>query len=102
MFYNLEFSFWYLFLGGILTYMVWGFIVAFEVILGMSGSKIALKWIKKHHTYRMLYNEVKAFYPMLLVGYLFLEIIPHYIFKADPLVKFDLDKLFKELYDKND
>lgn len=98
MFYNLDFSFWYLFLGAILTYLVWGFVVAFEVVLGMSGSKIALKWIKKHHSYKMLYREVIVFYPMILVGYLFLEVIPHYIVRDDPLVKFDLDKLFEELY----
>ena len=98
MFYNIQFAFWYLLLGSILTYIVWGFIVAFEVILGMSGSQIAQKWIKKHHSYKLLYNEVKAFYPMILIGYLFLEIIPHYIFRVDPLVKFDLDKLFEDLY----
>ncbi|WP_345993458.1 hypothetical protein [Sulfurimonas sp. HSL-1716] len=98
MFYNLEFSFWYLFLGSILTYLVWGFIVAFEVVLGMGGSKIALSWIKKHHTYKLLYKEVAAFYPMILVVYLFLELIPHYIFKEEPLIKFDLDKLFEDLY----
>ncbi len=98
MFYSLEFSFWYLLLGLILTYLVWGFIVAFEVILGMSGSKVGREWLKKRHTYKMLYREVAAFYPMILVGYLFLEVIPHYIFRMKPLVKFDLDKLFRELY----
>ena len=101
MFYSLGFSFWYLLLGFILTYLVWGFIVAFEVILGMSGSKAGLAWLKKRHTYKMLYKEVAVFYPMILVGYLFLEIIPYYIFRIKPLVKFDLDKLFRELYGDN-
>ncbi|MDD2356790.1 MAG: hypothetical protein PHX13_02640 [Thiovulaceae bacterium] len=101
MFYSFEFSFWYLLLGSILTYLVWGFIVAFEVILGMSGSKVGIEWLKKRHTYKMLYKEVAVFYPMILVGYLFLELIPHYIFHMQPLVKFDLDKLFRELYDED-
>jgi hypothetical protein len=97
----MEFSFWYLLYGSILTYLVWGFIVAFEVILGMSGSKVGLAWLKKRHSYKMLYKEVAVFYPMILIGYFFLEIIPHYIFKMDPLVKFDMDKLFQELYGKD-
>lgn len=75
--------------------------MAFEVILGMSGSKVGLAWLKKRHSYKMLYKEVAVFYPMILIGYFFLEIIPHYIFKMDPLVKFDMDKLFQELYGKD-
>ena len=100
MFYNFEFAFWYLFLGSVLTYIVWGFVVSFEVLLGMSGSKVALEWIKKHHTYKMLYKEVLVFYTMIWIAYFFLEIIPHYFFKANPLVKFDLEYLFKVLYQK--
>jgi len=75
--------------------------VAFEVILGMSGSKVGLAWLKKRHSYKMLYKEVAAFYPMIVIGYFFLEVIPHYIFRADPFVKFDLDRLFMELYDED-
>jgi phosphatidylglycerophosphate synthase len=98
MFYNIQFSFWYLFYGSILTYLVWGFIVAFEVNLAMSGSKMALEWIGKHHSYRQLYGEVKVFYPMILLGYFFLEVLPHRLWHA-PQARFDLDGLFKALYD---
>lgn len=97
MFYNIEFSFWYLLYGSILTYLVWGFIVAFEVVLAMGGSSVACEWILKHHTYKQLYNEVKAFYPMIVLGYFFLELLPHLLLKA-PLADFDLDRLFDELY----
>jgi len=99
MFYNIQFSFWYLFYAAVLTYLVWGFVVAFEVNLAMSGSRIALKWIKDHHSYRQLYGEVKVFYPMIIIGYIFLELLPHYFFKA-VLSDFDLDGLFEKLYDQ--
>jgi len=99
MFYNLEFSFWYLFYGSVLTYLVWGFIVSFEVNLAMSGSEMAKAWIRKHHTYRQLYGEVKAFYPMIWIGYFFLELLPHWLLKA-PLSDFDMDRLFRELFEK--
>ena len=99
MFYSLQFSFWYLLFGSILTYMVWGFIIAFEVNLAMGGSKIARAWIKKHHTYKQLYYEVKVFYPMIYLGYFFLELLPHLIWRA-PANGFDMQRLFDELYDK--
>lgn len=98
MFYNLQFSFWYLLYGTILTYLVWGFIVSFEINLAMTGSKMARDWIKKRHTYRQLYLEVRAFYPMILLGYLFLELIPHWLWKAE-LAPFDLETLFHDLFD---
>ena len=98
MFYNIQFSFWYLLYGSVLTYLVWGFVVAFEVNLAMSGSQLALEWIRKHHSYKQLYGEVKVFYPMILVGYFFLEILPHRLWHV-PQTHFDLDALFKTLYD---
>lgn len=98
MFYNLQFSFWYLFYGTILTYLIWGFVIAFEVNLAMGGSKMAKEWVRKHHTYRQLYLEVKAFYPLIILGYFFLEILPGWLWKA-PRATFDIERLFKELYE---
>jgi len=98
MFYSLQFSFWYLLYGAVLTYLVWGFIISFEVNLAMGGSKMAREWIKRRHTYRQLYHEVKAFYPMIYIGYFFLELLPHYIWH-DPLAPFDMQKLFDDLYE---
>lgn len=97
MFYNIQFSFWYLFFAAILTYLVWGFVVSFQVVLGLSGSPWALKWIKRRYNYRSLYREVRIFYPMVLLGYLFLELIPHYLFRTQ-LSSFDLDALFEKLF----
>ncbi len=98
MLYN--FLFWYtlIFYIIILSYLVWGFVVAFEIILAMGGSKVALKWIREHYSYRLLYAEVVLFYPMILLGYLFLELIPHYIFGQKPLTRFNMQKLFERLF----
>ena len=101
MFYSLQFSFWYLFFGSILTYLVWGFVVAFEINLAMGGSSFALRWIKRRHSYKQLYFEVKVFYPMILLGYFFLETLPHLIWKV-PKAAFDLERLFEELYGKGE
>ena len=100
MLYNLFFWYTLFFYIFILSYLAWGFVVAFEIVLAMSGSKAAVKWLKEHYSYRLLYAEVVLFYPMILLGYLFLELIPHYIFGQTPLARFDLQKLFERLFKK--
>lgn len=99
MFYNLQVSFWYLFIGGILTYLVWGFVVAFEILLAMNGSKWAIEWIRKRYRYKVLYREVKIFYPMIWLGYFFLEIVPHFLFKVEK-TPLDMERLFQELFEE--
>lgn len=97
MFYNLQLAFWYLFIGGILTYLAWGFVVAFEILLAMNGSKWAIKWIRKRYRYKVLYREVMIFYPMVWLGYFFLEVVPHHLFGAEK-AELDMDALFEELF----
>jgi len=98
----IDVEFWLIFIALFtgLTYLVWGFVVAFEVVLGMGGSRFALRWIKAHHTYKYLYVEVLVFYPMILLGYLFLELVPHLFFGAR-LSPFDMDGLFERLFGGN-
>ncbi|MEA3374039.1 MAG: hypothetical protein U9Q62_10190 [Campylobacterota bacterium] len=98
MLYNFQFAFWYLFLGGILTYLAWGFVVAFEILLAMNGSQWAIEWIRKHYRYEVLYREVMVFYPMIWLGYLFLEILPHKLFGMEK-TPLNLDALFEELFE---
>ena len=88
----------YFFYGAILTYLVWGFVVAMEVNLAMADSDKAIEWIKKHYSYKGLYAEVLLFYPMIVLGYFFLEYLPHLIDKSIPLSFFDLDSLFSKLF----
>ncbi len=94
-----DFEFWVLFTSFflVLTYLVLGFIIAFEVVLAMSGSSVALQWIKKHCSYKELYAEVIVFYPMILLGYFFLEVVPHYLFGTHKAT-FDIQDLFDRLY----
>jgi hypothetical protein len=96
--YTLTFSFWFLFFAVVLTYLVWGFVMAYEIVAAMGGSAQALEWIKAHHSYKELYIGSILFYPMILLGYLFLEMIPHYLFKVQEYAPFDLQKVFDRLY----
>jgi hypothetical protein len=96
--YTALYSFWFLFFAAMLTYLVWGFVIAFAIISAMGDSTVALEWIRAHHSYRELYLESIIFYPMILLGYLFLELIPHYLFRVQHMVPFDLQKVFDRLY----
>ena len=98
MIYTPLYSFWYLFFAAVLTYLVWGFVIAFEVVLAMSGAEWAGQWLKAHHTYRQLYVESIIFYPMILIGYLLLEWVPHYLFRVREMTPFDMQRLFDRLY----
>ena len=81
----------------VLTYLVLGFIIAFEVSAAMNGGKFAMKWLKKHFSYEELYWSVIIFYPMLKLGYFLLEVLPS-IFTRGIYCSFDLDYLFDELF----
>lgn len=81
-----------------LTYFVLGFIVAFEVVAAASGGRFAFRWIKEHFSYRELYVAVIVFYPMIKLGYFFLEYLPS-IFTQEIRCEFNLEALFQELFD---
>ncbi len=85
-------SFWFLFFkyAFILTYLVVGFIVAFEAILCMNKSAFAIKWVRRLYTLKSFMISVYIFYPMLWIVYLFLEVIPFYLGGSKHLTKFDI------------
>ncbi len=85
-------SFWIEFFkyGAILTYLVWGFVVALETVLVMARSPFAIDWVRKRYTLKFFMFEIYLFYPMILLGYLFLEVIPWMLHKNEKLAKFDI------------
>ncbi len=94
---TLVFWFFHIAYALILTYLVLGFIVSFEVSAAMNGGELALKWIRKHFSYEELYWSVIIFYPMLKLGYFLLEELPSF-FTHNIHCQFDLDSLFEELF----
>jgi len=91
--------FWFLYIvyALVLTYLVLGFIVSFEVTAAMSGGKFAVKWLREHFTYEELYYAVIIFYPMLRLAYFFLEYIPSF-FTHEIRCVFSLESLFEDLF----
>jgi hypothetical protein len=82
----------FLFIG--MTYLIWGSIFAMEVLLFYNGLKSAQEWFIKRYTFKSFKNEYYAFYPMLMVAYLFLELIPS-IFYRESFLKFSPSKVLE-------
>lgn len=80
----------------VLTYIPWGFAFTIEMLLAHNGVESAINWFKKHYSPNMFKVEFIIFYPMLLLMYVLLEIIPHYIYK-DPILDFKPNELYKAM-----
>jgi len=77
-----------------MTYFIWGSIFAMEVLLFYNHVKSAKEWFIERYTFKTFKNEYYAFYPMLVVAYIFLELIPS-IFYRESFLKFHPSKVLK-------
>ena len=94
----IEYIFYLIIFSAILTYIIWGFIIGFESILALNGTKGAIKWIKKHHNPNTFRYMLIIFLPMLHLVYILLELIPFLIGIENSLKSLDLDKIYKNIY----
>jgi len=74
-----------------MTYFVWGSIFAMETLLFYNGLKSAQEWFIERYTFKSFKNEYYAFYPMLFITYLFLELIPSILYR-ESFLKFKPSK----------
>ena len=93
-------GFWsYFFIyAGVLSYFTWGVVVAFEVVLVMAGSDFAKDWVKRRYTLQFFMFDVYLFFPLVLFGYVFLEVIPYFLGKSDSIAKFDIGRTIYEVF----
>ncbi|MCH9814312.1 MAG: hypothetical protein K0U47_10285 [Epsilonproteobacteria bacterium] len=84
----------------IATYLVIGFVIAFESVLCMSGSQVAKEWVRKRYKLKGFMMSTYIFFPMLLLAYLFLEVIPYYSGMTKKLVKFDIPKMLYHVFEE--
>ena len=93
-------GFWsYFFLyGAVLTYFTWGMVVAFETVLVMAGSEFAKEWVKKRYTLKFFMFEIYLFFPLVFLGYIFLEVLPYFLGKSESIAKFDIGRTIYEVF----
>ena len=78
------------------TYFIWGSIFAMEVLLFYNGSQSAKEWFVSRYDFKTFKIEYFSFYPLMLMLYVLLEVIP-YLFSKERLVKFTPSKVLKEM-----
>jgi len=81
-----------------MTYLIWGSIFAMEVLLFYNGLKSAQDWFIERYTFKSFKNEYYAFYPILMVAYFFLELVPS-IFYRESFLKFEPSKVLEVMED---
>ena len=89
----------YISLASILTYIVLGFLFAFEGILAMSGSKFAIRWIRKKFTLKGFLFASKFCYPFFVLVYFLMEKLPYHLKMDDKLTEFDMDKMILNIFE---
>jgi len=97
----LDFTFWAYFvaLAILLTYIVLGFLVAFEGVLAMGGSKFAIKWIRKQFSLGGFVWASRVSYPFFLIVYFFFEQLPYFLGEEDTLTAFDMDEMILKIFE---
>ena len=77
-----------------MTYLIWGSIFAMEVLLFYNGLKSAQEWFIERYTFKSFKNEYYAFYPILFIAYVFLELIPSLLYR-ESFLKFSPSKVLE-------
>lgn len=77
-----------------MTYFFWGAIFSMEVLLFYNGVDSARVWFEERYTYSAFKKEYYAFYPMIIMLYLLLEVVPHFFVK-ERLLKFKPHKVLE-------
>lgn len=93
-----EFLYYVFLYGAILTYLAWGFIIGFESILALNYSRFAINWIKNHHSPKTFQYMLIIFLPMLYLCYFLFDIIPFLLKIDNELIKFDLERIYNNIY----
>ena len=89
----------YISLASILTYIVLGFLFGMEGVLAMSGSKAAIKWIRKQFTLKGFLFVSRFCYPFFVLAYYLFEVIPYKLGIDDDLTPFDMDRMILNIFE---
>lgn len=95
MLYDWEFWKWAIIIASALTYICWGFVFAVQALLLLNDVESAKEWFKKRYSIKSFRREFIAFFPMMQLFYILLEVIPHYLLK-DRVAEFDTDAIWKK------
>jgi hypothetical protein len=79
------------------TYTIWGFIFGLEALLVAHKVTSAQEWFKQHYTFESFYREYLAFYPIIRLLYVVIEVLPTLLDLQKPK-RFEPDEIVKTMY----
>ncbi|HHD72943.1 MAG TPA: hypothetical protein ENL02_03430 [Epsilonproteobacteria bacterium] len=79
-----------------LTYVTWGFVFAIELLLVDQNVESATEWFQKRYTFTSFKREYYAFYPMMLILHLLIEILPS-LMHRESISRFSPQQVFEKM-----
>jgi len=79
-----------------ISYLTWGMMFTMEVILYDTGVVSAKEWFLTRYTYKTFKIEFYAFYPLMILMYILLEILPNLLHK-ESMVSFSPSRVLKDM-----
>ncbi len=79
-----------------LSYVVWGFVFAIQLLLASHGVQNAIEWFEHRYSFEQFKMEYYAFLPILYLFFLLLEVIPSVLLR-EKVVSFEPKKIFLKI-----
>jgi hypothetical protein len=79
-----------------MTYLIWGLIFSIELLLVDNGVESAVEWFRDRYDFKSFKMEYYAFYPMMYVLYVLIELIPSLLHREN-LRRFSPTQVFEKM-----
>jgi hypothetical protein len=79
-----------------MTYLVWGIIFSIELLLAYHNVTSAIEWFKKRYNFDTFRVEYYAFYPITILLYLLIDVIPNMLY-GEKVERFSPNMIFEKM-----
>lgn len=80
----------------IISYGIWGFIFGIELLLVANDVSTAITWFQERYTFSTFSKEYYAFYPVILIVYFLVELLPSLLSHQKPK-RFSPHQVFEKM-----
>jgi len=79
-----------------MTYLSWGIVFSIELLLVYHDVPSAIEWFQKRYDFQSFRMEYYAFYPMTILLYLLIELLPN-IWHGESIERFSPHQIFEKM-----
>ncbi len=81
-----------------MTYLLWGLVFSIEVLLVDNDVESAIDWFKSRYTFETFKREYYAFYPMMYLLYILIELLPSLLHR-EQLKRFSPQQVLEKMWE---